>query len=106
MVKKNVTGLARILLVLFAGTNILYAFGNGNRVLQTICIAGILVIAVFLSFTTWRNKSYNQIQQTLTQGLYCGITVLIAFGLSRGIGNIITGILIIAITALYIRFLK
>ena len=106
MVKKNVTGLMRILLVLFAGTNILYTFGNGDRVLQTICIAGILVIAVFLSFTIWRNKSNNQIQQAFMQGLYCEITVLIAFGLSRGIRNIITGILIIAITALYIRSLK
>lgn len=106
MLKKNVIGLTRILLVLFAGANILYTFGKGDRILQTICIASILVIAVILSFTIWANKSSEQKQKALIQGFYCGITVLIAFGLSRIVGNIITSILIIAITTLYIRFLK
>lgn len=106
MQKRNAIGLTRILLVLFAGTNMLYTFGNGDRVLQTICIAGILIIAVILSFTLWKNKNSEQKQKALIQGLYCGITVLIAFGLSRIMGNIITSILIIAITTLYIRFLK
>ena len=106
MLKKNVIGITRILLVLFAGTNILYTFGNGNRILQTICVASILVIAVLLSFTIWANKNSEQKRKTLIQGFYCGITVLIAFCLSRIVGNIITSILIIAITTLYIRFLK
>ena len=106
MLKKNVIGLTRILLVLFAGTNILYTFGNGDKVLQTICISGILVTAALLSFTIWANKSSEQKREALIQGFYCGITVVIAFGLSRIVGNIITSILIIAITALYIRFLK
>ena len=106
MLKKNVIGLTRILLVLFAGTNILYTFGNGDKVLQTICIASILVTAALLNFTIWANKKSEQKRKTLIQGFYCGITVVIAFGLSRIVGNIITSILIIAITTLYIRFLK
>ena len=101
MPKKKITGL---LLTLFAGTNILYTFGNGDRILQTICIAGILGIATILSFTIWKDS--RQKQKALIQGLYCGITVLIAFGFSRIVGNIITSMLIIAITTLYIRSLK
>lgn len=104
MPKKKITGLTRILLTLFAGTNILYTFGNGDRILQTICIAGILGIATIPSFTIWKDS--RQKQKALIQGLYCGITVLIAFGFSRIVGNIITSMLIIAITTLYIRSLK
>lgn len=106
IMSNKATGLTRVFLVLFAGTNILYTFGDGDRILQTICVAGILVISVLLSLTLWKNKNSRQTQNALIQGFYCGITVLIAFGLSRIVGNLITGILIIAITVLYIRFLK
>lgn len=106
MLKENLIGLKRILLVLFAGTNILYTFGRGDRVLQTICIVGILAIALLLSFTLWEQKSGSRVQQAVIQGLYCGITVLIALSLSMVVGNIITCILIIAVTALYVCFLK
>ncbi len=103
MLKENM-GVTRILIVLFAGTNILYTFGRGDRILQTICIAGILIITVLLGLIICKNNS--QVKQAVMQGLYCEITILIAFGLSMVVGNIITCVLIIAITALYVCFLK
>ena len=39
----------RVLLPHFAGTNILYAIGKGDHILQMICIVCILVIAVIMS---------------------------------------------------------
>ncbi|MCM1056491.1 MAG: hypothetical protein NC517_02650 [Firmicutes bacterium] len=104
MLKENMRGVTRILLVLFAGTNILYTLGGGDRILQTICIAGVLIITVLLSLIVCKNNS--QVKQAVLQGLYCEMTILIAFGFSMIVGNIITTILIIVITALYICFLK
>lgn len=99
-------GLTRILLVLFAGTNILYSFGRGDWLLQTICLIGILVLAALLSFVLWRQEDYNRTKQAAVQGLYCGVTVWIAFGFSTVVGNMITSVLIITITALYVCSLK
>ncbi len=50
----------RILLTLFAGTNILYSIGKGDRILQTICIVCILIIAVIMSVTMLKSKKYIQ----------------------------------------------
>lgn len=96
------TAMMRILLTLFAGTNILYAIGKGDHILQTICIACILIIAVIMSVTMLKNKETNPIKQSIIQILYCGLTVLIAFGLSQFVGNILASILVIAITVIYI----
>lgn len=96
----------RVLLTLFAGTNILYAIGKGDYILQIICIVCILVIAVIMSVVMVKSKENNQAKQTIIQMLYCGLTVLFAFVLSQFVGNIIASILIIANTVCYIRFLK
>ncbi len=96
----------RVLLTLFAGTNILYAIGKGDYILQIICIVCILVIAVIMSVIMVKNKENNQAKQTIIQMLYCGLTVWFAFGLSQFVGNIIASILIITITVCYVRFLK
>lgn len=96
----------RILLTLFAGTNILYTIGKGDHILQTICIVCILIIAVITSVTMLKNKEINPIKQSIIQMLYCGLTVWISFGLSQFAGNILASILVIAITVVYIRFLK
>lgn len=96
----------RILLTLFAGTNILYSIGKGDYILQTICIVCILIIAVIMSVTMLKNKENNPRKQFIIQMLYCGLTVWIAFGLSQFVGNILASLLVVAITVLYIRLLK
>lgn len=96
----------RILIILFAGTNILYAIGKGDHILQTICIVCILVITVSMSVTILKNKEIQPIKQSIILMLYCGLTVWIAFGLSQFAGNILASIIVIAITVFYIRILK
>lgn len=105
MLKENMIGLTRTLVVLFAGTNILYTLGKGDKTLQTICSVALLVIALILSFTIWKQKDNKRIRYAVLQVLYCGITALIALGLSVFVGNVITSALIIAVTVLYVRFL-
>lgn len=105
-IQKKLTGLMRILIVLFAGTSILYTLGKEDKTLQTICIVGLLAIAMILSLTIWKQKDHKQMRYAASQALYCGITAWTAFGLSRFVGNIVTSILIIAVTTLYIRFLS
>lgn len=96
----------RVLLTLFSGTNILYAIGKGDHILQVICIVCILAIALIMGVVIVKNKGKHPAKQIMIQMLYCGLTVWFAFGLSQLIGNILASMLVIAVTVLYIRFLK
>ena len=88
---------------IYSGSCILYSLGKGDALLQGICLFIIFVMGILMSFGIWKLKLEIRKKIAFEQLIFCIICWFLNSILPLYIGNIITMLVALAISAFWVK---
>lgn len=88
---------------IYSGSCILYSLGKGDALLQGICLFIIFVMGILMSFGIWKLKPEIRKKIAFEQLIFCIMCWLLNSILPLYIGNIITMLVALAISAFWVK---
>ena len=90
-------------ILFYSGTCILYSLGKGDSLLQVICLFIIIIMVILMSLGISKWKTEIRKKTIYEQLIFCTICGFLNFSLSQYIGNILTMILTLVISAFWVK---
>ncbi len=90
-------------ILIYSATCILHSLGKGDSLLQVICLFIIFAMGIFMSFGIWKWKTEIRKKIAFEQLIFCAMCGFLNFILSQYIGNILTMILTLAISTIWVK---
>lgn len=92
-----------ILILIYCSTCILFSMGEGDSLLQSICLFVIMVMSILISINIWKMNILIRKKIAVEQLAFCIMCCLLNVILMQYLGNILTMILTLTISVIWIR---
>lgn len=92
-----------ILIIIYCSTCILFSMGKGDSLLQSICLFIIMVMSILISINIWKMNILIRKKIAVEQLVFCIMCWLLNVILIQYLGNILTMILTLTISVIWIR---
>lgn len=92
-----------ILILIYCSTCILFSMGKGDSLLQSICLFVIMSMSILISINIWKMKILIRKKIAVEQLVFCIMCWLLNVILIQYLGNILTMILTLTISVIWIR---
>lgn len=89
--------------IIYTGACVLYSFGQGDSLLQTICLIVILLMAIGMSAGIWKLHSSIRQKYAIKQLFFCLLSWISTVLFSKYIGNILAAIFLIVIAGTWVK---
>lgn len=90
-------------LIIYTGACVLYLFGQGDALLQTICLFVILLMAILMSAGIWKLQPSIRLKYAINQLFFCILNWISIVLISNYIGNILAAIFVIMIAGIWVK---
>lgn len=92
-----------ILIIIYCSTCILFSMAKGDSLLQSICLFIIMSMSILISINIWKMKILIRKKIAVEQLVFCIMCWLLNVILIQYLGNILTMILTLTISVIWIR---